>query len=115
MAGAKGRPRRMEVEHATYNVLLPVTTISEIKKKAKGSGASSAQVVRDVLAEGLGESKKKKVPNSKSKWDWRAVVRFAMKVVRDAYPAPRYADGSYLGDKIASKIEVACEKKMSGK
>ena len=102
----------MEVDHSTYNVLLPVTTISEIKKRARESGASSAQVVRDVLAEGLGELDVK-VPKSKSKWDWRAVVRFAMKVVRDAYPAPRYADGSSLGDKIASKIEVACEKKMS--
>jgi hypothetical protein len=42
MAGAKGRPRRMDTEHSTYNVLLPETTITAIKSEAENSGVSSA-------------------------------------------------------------------------
>ena len=53
MVGAKGRPRRMDTEHSTYNVLLPETTITAIKEEAETSGVSSAQVERDVRADGL--------------------------------------------------------------
>ena len=105
MAGAKGRPRRMATEHSTYNVLLPSTTIPAIKNEAESSGVSSAQVVRDVLADGLGKQKQR--PGTfRSLCD---TIKIAMQAVRDAYPAPRYADGKTLGDQIASKIEEACD------
>lgn len=106
MAGAKGRPRRMDSEHSTYNVLLPATTISAIKEEAETSGVSSAQVVRDVLADGLGGEKKK---NGTIR-NWCDAIKLAIQTVRDAYPAPRFADGKTLGDQIAGKIEAALEK-----
>lgn len=94
MAGAKGRQRRVNSPHATYNVLLPVETISAIKERAATNGVTSAQIVRDILAIGLGEN-----PGE---------IDIAIKVVRSAYPLPRYADSSTLGDQIADKIKEAC-------
>ena len=106
MAGAKGRPRRMDTAHSTYNVLLPATTITAIKNEAENSGVSSAQVVRDVLADGLrGEKKKRGGIRS-----WCDAIKLAIQTVRDAYPVPRFADGKTLGDQIAGKIEAALEK-----
>jgi len=100
----------MDSEHSTYNVLLPETTISAIKEEAETSGVSSAQVVRDVLANGLKGEKKK---NGTIR-NWCDAMRVAMQAVRDAYPAPRYADGKTLGDQIASKIEAASSKQKKG-
>jgi hypothetical protein len=107
MAGAKGRPRRMDSEHSTYNVLLPETTITAIRKKAESSGVSSAQVVRDVLADGFGRGKKK--PSAIK--NWCDAIKIAMQTVREAYPVPKFADGKTLGDQIAGKIEAAYHKK----
>jgi hypothetical protein len=107
MVGAKGRPRRMKTEHSTYNVLLPETTITAIKEEAETSGVSSAQVVRDVLADGLGREKKK--PGTiKSLCD---AIKVAVQTVREAYPAPRFPNGKTLGDQIAGKIEAAYRKR----
>ena len=106
MAGAKGRPRRMDTEHSTYNVLLPETTITAIKSEAENSGVSSAQVVRDVLADGLGGEKKK----GGTIQSWCDAIKLAIQTVREAYPAPRFADGKTLGDQIAGKIEAALER-----
>ena len=103
MVGAKGRPRRMETEHSTYNVLLPDTTITAIKAKADTSGVSSAQVVRSVLADGLGK-KAGAIRN------WCSAIKIAMQAVRDAYPTPKFPDGKTLGDQIASKIAAASDK-----
>jgi hypothetical protein len=75
-------------------VLLPVKTISAIKEKATASGVTSAQIVRDILSNGLGDDP--------------ATLQAAIRAVRDAYPLPRYADGSTLGDQIASKLKEAC-------
>lgn len=107
MVGAKGRPRRMDSEHSTYNVLLPETTITAIKSEAENSGVSSAQVVRDVLADGLGGEKKK----GGTIQCWCDAIKLAIQTVRDAYPVPRFADGKTLGDQIAGKIEAAFERK----
>jgi len=106
MVGAKGRPRRMETEHSTYNVLLPETTITAIKEKADTSGVSSAQVVRTVLADGLEEKKKGGTIQS-----WCEDLKLALQIVREAYPVPRFADGKTLGDQIAAKIEAAFSRK----
>jgi len=115
MVGAKGRPRRMETKHTTYNVLLPETTITAIKKEAENSGVSSAQVVRDMLADGLGgrlfhslkSTEKEKGGTIQS---WCNAIKLAIQTVRDAYPVPQFADGRTLGDQIAGKIEAALEK-----
>jgi hypothetical protein len=107
MVGAKGRPRRMETEHSTYNVLLPDTTITAIKEKADTSGVSSAQVVRTVLADGLGGEKKK----GGTIQSWCEDLKLALQIVREAYPVPRFADGKTLGDQIAAKIEAAFNRK----
>ena len=109
MVGAKGRPRRMETEHSTYNVLLPETTISAIKEKADTSGVSSAQVVRNVLADGLEE--KKKGGKGGTIQSWCEDLKLALQIVREAYPVPRFADGKTLGDQIAAKIEAAFSRK----
>ena len=109
MVGAKGRPRRMETEHTTYNVLLPATTITAIKNEAESSGVSPAPVVRDVLAGGLGEEQKK--PGTIQ--NWCNAIKIAMKAVRDAYPSPKFPDGKTLGDQIASKIEAASVKERA--
>ena len=103
MAGAKGRPRRMDTAHSTYNVLLPDTTLTAIKAKADTSGVSSAQVVRSVLADGL-EKKAGTIRN------WCGAIKIAMQAVRDAYPSPKFPDGKTLGDQIASKIAAASDK-----
>jgi len=97
----------MDTEHSTYNVLLPATTITAIKNEAENSGVSSAQVVRDVLADGLRGEKKK---NGTIR-NWCDAIKLAIQTVRDAYPAPRFADGKTLGDQIAGKIETAFEKR----
>ena len=106
MVGAKGRPRRMETEHSTYNVLLPDTTLTAIKEKADTSGVSSAQVVRTVLADGLEEKKKGGTIQS-----WCDDLKLALQIVREAYPVPRFSDGKSLGDQIAAKIESAFTRK----
>ena len=103
MVGAKGRPRRMDTAHSTYNVLLPDTTITAIKEEADTSGVSSAQVVRSVLADGLG----KKAGTIRN---WCAAIKIAMQAARDAYPSPKFPDGKTLGDQIASKIAAASAK-----
>ena len=100
MVGAKGRPRRMDTAHSTYNVLLPDTTITAIKEEADTSGVSSAQVVRSVLADGLG----KKAGTIRN---WCSAIKIAMQAVREAYPSPKFPDGKTLGDQIAGKIEAA--------
>ena len=110
MVGAKGRPRRMETEHSTYNVLLPDTTITAIREKADTSGVSSAQVVRTVLADGLEEEQKK--PGTIQ--NWCSAIKIAMQAVRDAYPTPKFPDGKTLGDQIASKIAAASDKEKGG-
>ena len=107
MAGAKGRPRRMDTAHSTYNVLLPDTTLTAIREKAETSGVSSAQVVRTVLADGLG----KKAGTIRN---WSAARKIAMQAVRDAYPSPKFPDGKTLGDQIASKIAAASAKEKDG-
>ena len=107
MVGAKGRPRRMDTEHSTYNVLLPETTITAIKEEAETSGVSSAQVVRDVLADGLRGEKKK----TGTIHNWCEAIKLAIQTVREAYPVPRFADGKTLGDQIAGKIEDAMDKR----
>ena len=107
MAGAKGRPRRMDTAHSTYNVLLPDTTLTAIKEKADTSGVSSAQVVRSVLADGL----EKKVGTIRN---WCGAIKIAMQAVRDAYPSPKFPDGKTLGDQIASKIAAASAKEKDG-
>ena len=107
MVGAKGRPRRMETEHSTYNVLLPDITITAIREKAETSGVSSAQVVRTVLADGVG----KKAGTIRN---WCAAIKIAMQAVRDAYPTPKFPDGKTLGDQIASKIAAASDKEKDG-
>lgn len=94
MVGAKGRQRRVNSPHVTYNVLLPVETISAIKGRAATDGVTSAQIVRDILASGLSDD-----PGD---------IDTAIDAVRRAYPLPRYADGSTLGDQIASKLKEAC-------
>jgi hypothetical protein len=101
----------METEHDTYNVLLPVTTIAAIRKEAEMSGVSSAQVVRNILASGLDREPARKPGIVRG---WCDAIRVAMQAVRDAYPAPRYADGKTLGDQIASKIEAASSKQKKG-
>tara|TARA_R110000824_G_scaffold241002_1_gene429676 strand:- start:2470 stop:2772 length:303 start_codon:yes stop_codon:yes gene_type:complete len=95
----------MDTAHSTYNVLLPETTITAIKEEAETNGVSSAQVVRDVLADGLGGEKKRGGIRS-----WCDAIKLAIQTVRDAYPVPRFADGKTLGDQIAGKIEAALEK-----
>jgi hypothetical protein len=96
----------MDSEHSTYNVLLPATTITAIKNEAQTSGVSPAQVVRNVLADGLEGAKKK----SGTLRSWCDAIKLAIQTVRESYPVPRFADGKTLGDQIAGKIEAALEK-----
>ena len=99
MVGTKGRARRFGSPHVSYNVLLPETTISAVKELATSQGVPTAQIVRDILDNGLSNDQP---------------IDAAIKAVKNAYPLPRYADGSTLGDQIAQKIKEACDLNVYG-
>ena len=49
MAGQKNRPRRMDEDSKTWNIVFPVRLIEEIKSKAQERNMTAASLVREVL------------------------------------------------------------------
>ena len=49
MAGQKNRPRRMDEESRTWNIVFPVRLIEEIKDKAVERNITAASLVREIL------------------------------------------------------------------
>ena len=91
MAGQKNRPRRMDEDSKTWNIVFPVRLIEEIKAKAQERNMTAASLVREVLD----------TPNE----DNGGLKDRIFAIVRKEFTYPRYPNGKTLGDVIVDKVE----------
>ena len=91
MAGQKNRPRRMDEDSKTWNIVFPVRLIEEIKAKAQERNMTAASLVREVLD----------TPNE----DNGGLKASIFAIVRKEFTYPKYANGKTLGDVIVDKVE----------
>ena len=100
MAGQKNRPRRMDEESRTWNIVFPVRLIEEIKDKAVERNMTAASLVREILSE---LSEFAEAPNE----DNDGLREKIFSIVRKEFTYPKYANGKTLGDVIVDKVEKA--------
>jgi hypothetical protein len=103
MAGKKHRPRRLDEESRTWNIVFPVAVIERVKERADEIGVTPAGLVRaavDLYLSGDTAKAAKIVDNN----EFLRGVQEAAAVLRSIVTQPRYPAGHTLGDVLAQKV-----------
>ena len=112
MPPSKHRPRKLEGETQTYNVLFPVETLNALKRFADDQNISPATFVRAAVATALSvpcstESPSPPMDTGETNGGSYAdgVVDACTKVAKNSRLALKTATGGTLGEDIAQRIE----------
>jgi len=95
---AIGRPRRIDGEKKTYNMVLPVGQLNKLHKLAETSEMSTASLFREILQEGL------EIRTGGRRTYEKGVEDACQKVERANRLKTEIAEGVTLGGSIAAKI-----------
>ncbi len=97
MTSPKGRPRRIEEDTRTYNILFPVSLLDKIHEDAKKRGVSSPVIIREAMEAYYSE-------HNDSAYT-KGVLEACNKVRRTPKLRMRNAIGQTLGEIVAQQIE----------
>jgi len=110
MAGKKNRPRRLNEETKTWNVVFPVSTIERVKVKADEMGVTPAALVRSAVIAYVDGSHKEKQREEGDKDYFGLGTEFYRGVLESTEYLRRevnhiqYANGRTIGDVLADRI-----------
>ena len=107
MAGKKHRPRMLNEESRTWNIVFPVTLIEAVHVKAEEKGVTPAALVREAVEHYLTSHAAISggiVTADAGGNEFLRGVQEAAAVLRSIVTQPRYPAGHTLGDVLAQKV-----------
>ena len=108
MAGKKHRPRRLDEESKTWNIVFPIALIDGVHVKAEEKGVTPAALVREAVEHYLSSHAAAisggGVTVDAGGNEFLRGVHEAAAVLRSIVTSPRYPAGHTLGDVLAEKV-----------
>lgn len=102
----KGRPRKIEGETQTYNMIFPITLLDRVHDKATEENISSAELIRRASEQYLSGSPIN-YPAIENTADYQKGVADALAKVREARRLRfKMATGQTMGELVAEEIEA---------